>query len=353
MKTMQTLRSQTGINIIEIMIALLVGAFLIGGLMQMFISTKKTYNMQDANSRIQENGRFAIEFLSQDIHNADFWGCLILSTSSNDGIYNLNALPALDPAYNNPNNLGVAGIDNDNSVATIVDGTDSIVLTGFRNSGVPVVADGINGTTPLTIVSGTGKDLKKNNWVAVSDCENADVFQIANDIGNSTSVAHAADFAGRTYGRTAQIFPLYRVTYEIRASTSVNGLRSLYRKINDDPAQELIEGIRDMQILYGEDTDADGLPNRYYPADQVNMVNVKGVRISLLAESVADGLMSDTNPKTLSYASGSGTAGDDGMSKTFKTCPKGTQAKCSSGDVYDGRVRNIYDVTLAIRNRLK
>ena len=73
---MKNKRYQTGMTLIEIMIALLIGAFLLGGVLQIFINSKQTYRMQENLSRLQENGRFAMEFLARDIRMAGYWGCI-------------------------------------------------------------------------------------------------------------------------------------------------------------------------------------------------------------------------------------------------------------------------------------
>lgn len=73
---MKSKAHQTGLTLIEIMIALLIGAFLLGGVMQIFINSRQTYTMQDNLSKLQENGRFAMEFLAKDIRMAGYWGCL-------------------------------------------------------------------------------------------------------------------------------------------------------------------------------------------------------------------------------------------------------------------------------------
>jgi type IV pilus assembly protein PilW len=66
---------QKGLTLIEILIALLLGVFLLGGVMGIFLNTKQTYRVQDALSRLQENGRFAMDFLAKDIRMADFREC--------------------------------------------------------------------------------------------------------------------------------------------------------------------------------------------------------------------------------------------------------------------------------------
>ena len=65
----------------------------------------------------------------------------------------------------------------------------------------------------------------------------------------------------------------------------------------------MVEGVEDMQILYGEDTDADNVANRYVPSDEVgSMENVVSVRISLLLRSVQNNLLTDPTQVTYNGA---------------------------------------------------
>jgi len=73
---------QTGLSLIEIMISLLIGAFLLGGVLQIFIGSKQTYRMQQNMSRLQENGRFAMDFLAKDIRMAGYRACLTFTAPS-------------------------------------------------------------------------------------------------------------------------------------------------------------------------------------------------------------------------------------------------------------------------------
>jgi len=63
---------QGGLTLIEIMVALLIGAFLLAGVIQIFIANKQTYRVQENLSRIQENGRFAVDYLSRYIRMAGY-----------------------------------------------------------------------------------------------------------------------------------------------------------------------------------------------------------------------------------------------------------------------------------------
>ena len=64
---------------------------------------------------------------------------------------------------------------------------------------------------------------------------------------------------------------------------------------------ELVDGVENMQVLYGEDTDSDRVADRYISANQVTTwANIVSIRASLLmrsTESAADEL--DTKTYTL------------------------------------------------------
>jgi len=90
---------------------------------------------------------------------------------------------------------------------------------------------------------------------------------------------------------------------------------------------ELVTGVENMQILYGEDTDGDGTANRYLDQGTVaSMDNVVSVRLALLLRTrnpVASGV--DTRVYNL----------------------LGTNV----GPMNDQRTRRLYTATIALRNR--
>ena len=106
---MKTKPYQSGLSLIEIMIALLIGAFLLGGVIQIFIGSKQTYRMQQNLSRLQENGRFAMSFLAKDIRMSGYWSCIIPSNTNND----------------------IAGTNDNTATGDSIDnGTDTLTLKG-------------------------------------------------------------------------------------------------------------------------------------------------------------------------------------------------------------------------------
>src|SRR5690606_10996830 len=66
---------QSGLTLVEILVALSIGLFIIGAIIAMFISSSQVCRSQDALTRIQENGRFAVEVIARDIRAAALLGC--------------------------------------------------------------------------------------------------------------------------------------------------------------------------------------------------------------------------------------------------------------------------------------
>lgn len=63
---------QQGISIVELLVALAVGMVLIAGIMQVFLASKNTYAVNQAMSTVQENGRFALEFIARSARQAGY-----------------------------------------------------------------------------------------------------------------------------------------------------------------------------------------------------------------------------------------------------------------------------------------
>ncbi|MGH8416672.1 MAG: PilW family protein [Pseudomonas sp.] len=63
---------QRGLSLIELMVAMVIGSFLILGVTQIFISNQKSYLFQQGQVGNQENGRFALAILTQELTKAGY-----------------------------------------------------------------------------------------------------------------------------------------------------------------------------------------------------------------------------------------------------------------------------------------
>jgi len=315
---------EAGLTLVEIMIAMLLSVILLGGVIQISSGTKATYRTNEAVAQLQENGRFATEILARDIRMADFWGCAgNISKVTN----NLNSVAA---GYIPFENGGLGGTEGGA-------GPDTLVLRGGYDSGIQV--DAPYGPLPsASIKVPAGNGLDQFDIVMISDCTSADVFQISNaDPNTAGNLAHNAGVGSpgnkgpagclnclsRVYAGDATVYRVQGITYSIAPGSS--GQPALFRN-----GQELVDGIEDLQVLYGEDIDppataGSGSANYYVPADQVsNMDNVVSIRFALVARSYGNNV---ANGQTYNVLGTSITSNDN-------------------------RLRQVYTATIGIRNRL-
>ncbi|MGJ4803878.1 PilW family protein [Luteimonas sp. SDU82] len=71
-----TRRSQKGVSLIELMVALAIGSLLILALVEVFAASRTAYMLSAGLARTQENGRFAIDILQRDLRMAGHAGCV-------------------------------------------------------------------------------------------------------------------------------------------------------------------------------------------------------------------------------------------------------------------------------------
>ena len=122
------------------------------------------------------------------------------------------------------------------------------------------------------------------------------------------------------YEGDAQVFLTRSISYSI--ATGASGQPALFR-FDGTTNLELVDGVANMQILYGEDNDAlgaagFGTADYYVPASSVtDMENVVSVKLSLLLQSYEDNLA--PAPMTYTYNGGTVTAADRRLYQVFNS----------------------------------
>ncbi len=84
-------RLQRGLSLVELMVALAIGAFLLAGAISVFGKTRDLYRTNDATARLQETARYAMSTIEADLRMANYWGLMSRADLIENG-------PALDPA---------------------------------------------------------------------------------------------------------------------------------------------------------------------------------------------------------------------------------------------------------------
>jgi type IV pilus assembly protein PilW len=290
-----TFKAQSGFSIIEMMIAIPLGLLVVAAVLQVFTASIQGVHLQNGFSRVQENGRMATQLITRDIRGADYWGCagdigsITNHLDTTDSAYNASILPTAGRGVDGANNVVSQTI----SGITVKDATDTLTLRGAGSlSGVKVTTPYMP-TTAAVIHISTGSSLAKGDIILISDCKEADLFSNteqntpnSGNIGHNTGalsvgIANASKNLSHTYGGDAQILAPFTKVYFIGVNNS--GSHSLYRSDNG-VARELVRGINDLQLMYGEDNSGNGSANSF-TATPTNMDNVISIRASLTAES--------------------------------------------------------------------
>ena len=129
-----TARGQSGFTIVELMVALLLGLVLVGGVINVFLTSGQTLRVNQNLSRVHENARFAIEMFSREIREAGMVPCgstLSANVLRGSG----GSVPWWASTYDGM----VRGFD---------DGQDSTAIKGFGAG----TADRVGGTDALLIL---------------------------------------------------------------------------------------------------------------------------------------------------------------------------------------------------------
>lgn len=346
----------SGLSLIELMIAVLIGTFLMLGVIQVFSASREAYRLSEGLARVQENGRFALDYLQRDIRMIGHFGCVndqarfqtpdaMRSHFAANGILDFT--------------VSVRGFDGAPAGVVLnpapVANTDAIMLRFLTGGGIPVTAID-EGARTVTVPGGSWEVLTQDGVAnprlfGIADCAHADVFQANNVIAGTpttpgTVTTPAVVDLGR-YGASPDGGPamLYRAEAVIYYIGMRNGadLPSLYRaRIGAGGAvasEELVEGIENLQLRYGLDRSVDVMqPTGYIETEgtatnvNANMVNWRRVGQVQVAVQVAS-----PNPATSLQAQ---TGNRIRLLDIAQTAPE------------DRRLRHVYQSTIALRNRL-
>ncbi|MEO5378647.1 MAG: PilW family protein [Magnetococcus sp. DMHC-6] len=285
-------REANGFTLVELMVAVTIGLFLLAGVIRIFMGQKATYQITTGLARVQENGRFALDMLTRDLRMADYWGCLNGLTKI---INNLNPAGVGYDADLHGFPLGLEGVDGG------VGGNDSVTMRGVLDDLGLTVQAPYGPQASSNIFVNNNNEIFQGEVLLISDCLQGDIFQVSNanpgstgtlvhNTGNVTQPSNYnpsnpgcpganAHCLSKVYEGDAQVYGVVVITYFVAPGES--GEPALFRSRNG-VVDELVEGVESLQFLYGEDTDGDGVANRWLIASGVNMNNVTAMRIAML-----------------------------------------------------------------------
>jgi type IV pilus assembly protein PilW len=370
---------QCGFSLVELLIAMVLGLAISAGILRLYAGIHQTARVQEARARMQENGRFALYYLTQELRMAGYLGCLgstgadwIRSTlishatpssfQFSSGIQGWEAThgdgTAPGQISNSLHNAAVVNSSGGGWVSSgsnildstfIVPGTD--IVRVWNASGGDAIIRTVSGSE-ITIAGSTTSDLTVGNILLLTDCNSADLVQACDvQLNGNEGFINAGLSAGCVPGNEVSEplrIPAGGDVMKYQGTSLYIGKRgnvptnppALYRRqlsVAASPGipEELIEGIENMQLLYGvnsNDENQDSV-NAFLPANQVvNWEQVISVRVSLLVQSIEDGLAPSPQPYRFNGVTYDGRAGNGALPS-------------------DRRLRRAFTSTVALRNR--
>lgn len=305
----RTPRNAKGFSMLELMISLVLGLILFAGILSIFVGMRATTAETSSFGELQENGRFAISVLTDDLLKQDFWG----DFSGTFSTANLTAIPAA------PSNDCVGeGVNN---------ATFPVAIGNFRTlwgkTLTAALPDPLNCfSTPVGTKTKAGSDVIQIKRVIANPVGAAPL--VAPTAGNfylttNTTIGGIVAFGGVTpvldNPRTWQYqHHVYYVREEQVGNNFVPVLiqgRLANFSMNFTP---IIDGIEVIRFMYGIGPEATGVVDRFISADDMTAglwdkaagTRILAVKIYVLARSILPDNKYENNN---TYQLG---AGDDG-----------------------------------------
>lgn len=363
MNFIQSKENQQGLTLVEMMIAMALSLVLVAGTIQIYVSNKQTYRLQEAQSRVQESARYGLEFLTKDVREAGYSGCRPINQMNVQVIASAPTLGFLATNIINGNEATSATVWSPALAlpvtvsANVQGGTDVVTIQKGSSCGATLTTNLGTPDSPISIAWPNACNISSGDALMIADCEDAHIFRATSITsvasGSSTqSIPHENTANGATffckfyaslphvgacasneaknYNYDAELLQFTSKTYFIRLGAG--GRNALW--VFDNTAgvvannpMELVEGVEDMQVRYGIDTDGDDIVNSYAAANAVtDWSQVISVEISLLLETQEDNLTTDSQIYNYNGAT--------------VTSP-------------DGRLRRVFTTTVGIRNQVQ
>jgi len=299
-----SLKLMLGLSLVELLVSMALASILMLGILQIFSASKRSFELTQDLSVLQEKGHLAISTLAEHIQMADYWGGVgaksvffgtrVLSTSRGDcsAEWLLQSSPSLVGFKGSGSVSGIANFPDDCLRSEeYLPGSDLLLV---RNS------DG-QASIPDTTID--NKSQRKRYFVRSEVGGTAYVFQGRDSVSAFKKIPTNDMVHNRAL--LANLFflrPCSLVVNQI-CRDDIPTLVRLSLSGNRFVTQALVEGIEQLHFSFGIDTDADQTVDRYVSADLVPVwEHVISVQISLIVRSLEKDLSIDLSGKT--YALG-------------------------------------------------
>lgn len=248
---------QIGVTLVELMVAIAIGLIITVAVIEFYLQSLRSQTAQVDVVMVNENMRFAFDLISREIRKSGFSNVWQGGVTAGGNFCSTGTSQLL--GLNDPATI-------DTSSATLV-GTATTIYSSYSNGG---------------------------------NSSSNDVLQVK---------YYGEDTAGTSPIYDCQGFPvnagvMVKDTLFVAADPANNNEPTLYcHSSNPNSGQTalpVVPGIESLQLLYGEDANADGIIDRYVPWQIVtNTDNVTSIKVSIVARGTSvSNVSAPTTPMT-------------------------------------------------------
>jgi type IV pilus assembly protein PilW len=317
-------RQQNGLSLVELMVAVAISLLLMMGVITIFMGSRASYETTQRMSRIQENGRMALDQIVSELRSAGFQGCarpnpaslraqeFAITTVPNPTEllwnYAISAqgfdatgtgwtpdLPGglvLDP---DPDSAPVPDPDLGGAYAPWKESDILVVRSPRRDEPALKLAESqASPEDPLLVEWNASSTVATNDTLMVSDCDGRAFFRATGLAPNGANkeIAHAGSGNSAAtllhpFKKGAEVVPVSTAIYYVAPSEADSHRPALWRKVGAANSEEIADGVERIEVLYGLDSSGGDARVDEYKKAAVGLAwsEVVSISVALLVRS--------------------------------------------------------------------
>lgn len=319
---------QKGLTLVELMVSLVIGLIVTGVVMQVFISNRQTFQLQESMSRVQESGRLGLQVLADEIRHAgnglmgvgSTLELCMLATDRCDALATRALVGRVSTGANNE----VAGSD--------------VISIGRADSCDARVDGDYNPNSANFKATKLCPSMRQGGILMLTDLKRSVIFEVTNKPSTNVTITHAGPgnvvsnkLGGVIFDPGARVMGFSSISFFVRETGAKdmngNAMRALAIRdnlVSTAPVTDLLDGVEMMHVYYGVPTGGNMLYRRADAMPNADWERVTAVRLELLM--VSDAATRDADSQSVQFGGADIAA--------------------------DGRFRQVYRTVVAIRGRI-
>lgn len=288
------IKNNKGVSLIELMISMVIGLFVLAGILSVFSSVRATSSETTSIGRLQENGRFVVTLLSEDLMRQGFFGELSVPLSTNVLASSVSPLLTANDCIGD-------GLNNATIPLSLGHFRTLYSMRTVDSNPMNCIDDAKSGSDILQIKRALSSEL-------VSGIDTSRYY-IKSNLSSAALFKGGSTVADIEFGKVWEYqHHVYYVREESVGSNVIPVLMRSRLQNNELIFDPLVDGVEVLYFQFGVDTDSDGVSNFYLPSTAMNSAfwdNENGIRLIavklfvLMRDTQPDMLYSNTNTYTL------------------------------------------------------